>query len=305
MRKTLLSLAAVGIGLGAAGWILTAPETLEAGFAAGHKADAQNGSLVFAAAGCSSCHTAPDSPDNAEDAPPVLAGGQAFDSDFGTFYAPNISSDPTAGIGGWTLPQFARAVTAGVSPEGRHYYPAFPYAAYQHMTESDVADLFAYLQTLPAAEAEAPAHAVPFPFNIRRGLGAWKLAFMPDEYAVGGGLTPEQERGRYLAEGLAHCGECHTPRNAAGGLLPKRWLAGAPNPDGKGQIPNITPAELTWSQADLVEYFTSGFTPDYDTAGGQMAHVVANLAKLPQADREAIAAYLQAVPPVADETPAE
>ena len=122
---------------------------------------------------------------------------------------------------------------------------------------------------------------------------------------MGGGLTPEQERGRYLAEGLAHCGECHTPRNAAGGLLPKRWLAGAPNPDGKGQIPNITPAELTWSQADLVEYFTSGFTPDYDTAGGQMAHVVANLAKLPQADREAIAAYLQAVPPVADETPAE
>lgn len=300
-RRGLLALLAA---LGAAGWFVTAPAAEDPDFAAGHRPDVENGARVFAAAGCRSCHQPPDAPESENTAPPLLSGGQAFNSDFGTFYAPNISSDPVAGLGGWSLPQFANAVTQGVSPEGQHYYPAFPYAAYQHMTEGDVADLFAYLQTLPAATAEAPAHAVPFPFNLRRGLGLWKLAFMPEDYAVTGDLAPEQARGRYLAEALAHCGECHTPRNAAGGLELQRWLAGAPNPDGKGRIPNITPAELTWSQADIVGYFTTGFTPDYDTVGAQMAEVVENLALLPPRDREALAAYLMVVPPVPD-APAE
>ncbi|MFL4471022.1 cytochrome c [Tateyamaria armeniaca] len=229
--------------------------------------------------------------------PPVLAGGLAFPSDFGTFYAPNISSDATAGIGGWSVEEFASAVTLGVSPTGKHYYPAFPYAAYQHMTPGDLADLFAYMQTLPADATPSLPHDVGFPFNIRRGLGLWKLAFVPEQFVLEAG-SPVLERGRYLAEGLAHCAECHTPRNAVGGLDRSAWMAGAPNPSGKGKIPNITPAALDWSEGDLVEYFTSGFTPEYDSAGGEMAEVVENLSQLPRADREAIAAYVKALPAV-------
>jgi mono/diheme cytochrome c family protein len=110
--------------------------------------------------------------------------------------------------------------------------------------------------------------------------------------------TPELEAGRYLAEALAHCGECHTPRNAMGGLDRSRWLAGAPNPSGEGRIPNITPAALDWSAADIAEYLKSGFTPEFDTAGGSMAAVVAGTSRLSDADRAAIAAYVKAVPPV-------
>jgi mono/diheme cytochrome c family protein len=228
----------------------------------------------------------------------VLAGGLPFPSDFGTFHAPNISPDPNHGIGGWTLPQFARAVTRGVSPEGQHYYPAFPYAAYQHLAPQDVVNLFAYMQTLPAAEVPSLPHEVGFPFNVRRGLGVWKILFLKDEYVMADVSDAQVERGRYLVEGMAHCGECHTARNALGGLQRKAWLTGAPNPSGKGRIPGITPAHLDWSQVDLVEYFTSGFTPEYDSAGGEMAEVVRNLAQLPESDREAIAAYLKALPGV-------
>ena len=226
----------------------------------------------------------------------VLAGGLPFPSDFGTFHAPNISPDPTHGIGEWTLPEFARAVTRGVSPKGQHYYPAFPYTAYQHLAAQDVVNLFAYMQTLPAAEVPSLPHEVSFPFNVRRGLGAWKMLFSDEDFVLADASDAQVARGRYLVEGLAHCGECHTPRNALGALEREAWLTGAPNPSGKGRIPAITPAKLEWSEADLVEYFTSGFTPEYDSAGGEMAEVVSNLAQLPESDREAIAAYLKALP---------
>ena len=109
-------------------------------------------------------------------------------------------------------------------------------------------------------------------------------------------LTEEQAQGRYLVEALGHCGECHTPRNALGGLDRQAWLTGAPNPSGKGKIPALSPDKLNWSQADIAEYLRSGFTPDYDTAGGEMADVIENTSKLSDADRAAIAAYLQIVP---------
>lgn len=278
----------------AAGLFLTRPAVLADNFAPGFAPDSETGALVFAAAGCASCHTAPDA--NA-DGPPILAGGKNFPSDFGTFYAPNISPDPNVGIGNWDFATFARAVTLGVSPNGKHYYPAFPYSAYQHMKPDDVGHLFAFIQTLPPDATPSKAHDVGFPFNIRRGLGLWKLAFSPKDYVTTAG-TDVIARGRYLAEGLAHCAECHTPRNALGGLDQNRWMAGAPNPSGKGKIPNITPAALDWSERDLVEYFTSGFTPDYDSAGGEMAEVIENLGQLPETDRAAIAAFVKALPPI-------
>lgn len=284
---------AVVLGVvGAAGFALTRPQPLPDNSLAGITADPARGAIVFAAAGCASCHRAPDMDDG------PLAGGRAFASDFGTFYAPNISSDPVHGIGDWTDVQLASAIQRGVSPDGAHYYPAFPYTAYAKATTQDIADLIAHLRTLPADATSNRPHDVGFPFNIRRSVGAWKWLYSNDDWVLGGDLTAEQERGRYLAEALGHCAECHTPRNALGGLDRDRWLAGAPNPSGDGRIPNITPAALNWSAQDIAIYLESGFTPDFDTAGGTMADVVLNTAKLSDADRAAIAAYLKAVPPV-------
>jgi mono/diheme cytochrome c family protein len=289
--RLILGLAVAG---GIAGWWLTRPVPLSDADVAGLTADATRGEAVFHAAGCASCHMAPGAEGAAE---LVLSGGQTFATAFGTFIAPNISPSE-AGIGGWTLAEFASAVTRGVSPEGSHYFPAFPYAAYQNATLQDVADLKAFIDTLPVSDVASLPHEVGFPFNIRASIGGWKLLFGGGGWAVAENLTPTEARGRYIAEALAHCGECHTPRNALGGLQRSRWLAGAPNPSGEGSIPNITPAKLAWSEAEIVEYLTSGLSPDFDPAGGHMAHVVENMARLPATDRQAVAAYLKRVAPV-------
>lgn len=276
----------------AGGWWITAPAPLPAATFDGLTGDPARGELVFTAAGCASCHVAPDA---TGDAQLVLAGGQKFPSDFGTFIAPNISPAPQ-GIGGWTVADLGNALMAGVSPQGEHLYPALPYASYARMQPQDVADIHAYIQTLPPSDTASQPHDLGFPFNIRRTLGVWKLLFLNTDWVLQGDLTPEETRGREIVEALAHCGECHTPRNALGGMDTGRWLAGAPNPSGEGNIPNITPAKLTWSAGEIVSYLTTGFTPEYDSVGGHMAHVVENMAKLPDSDRQAVAAYLKKVP---------
>ncbi|MHA6323915.1 c-type cytochrome [Roseivivax sp. CAU 1753] len=293
MRRTILGLVGLAILAGAAGLWITRPKTVAAADYDGLVADADRGASVFVAAGCASCHAAPDAKG---DAKRVLSGGQAFATDFGTFYAPNISPHPESGIGTWTLTDIASAVTRGTSPEGQHYYPAFPYSAYIRMAPQDVADLWAHMLTLPASDIASKPHDVGFPFSIRASLGGWKLLFLDAAW-----ITPEPAddtiaRGRVLVEALAHCGECHTPRNALGGLDLDRWLAGAPNPSGKGRIPDITPAGLDWSATDIAYYLETGFTPDFDSVGGHMVAVVENFAKLPASDREAVAAYLKALP---------
>jgi mono/diheme cytochrome c family protein len=282
------------IGAGAV-WFLARPAPLSEAEVAGVKGDTSRGELVFWAAGCASCHMATGAKDEAQ---LVLSGGQRFPSDFGTFLAPNISQDPTQGIGNWTLLDLANAITRGVSPEGAHYYPALPYASYAKMELQDVADLFAFLQTLPADPTPSLPHELAFPFSIRQSIGVWKLLYLSDTWALPGNLTPTAARGRYIAEALAHCGECHTPRDLLGGMDQARWLGGAPNPSGDGRIPNITPAKLAWTSADIVQYLTTGFTPDFDVVGGHMAHVVENMARLPESDRLAVAEYLLAVPNV-------
>jgi mono/diheme cytochrome c family protein len=255
-----------------------------------------DGALLFAAAGCASCHMAPGAA-GAERL--VLSGGQEFASPFGTFVAPNISVDAEYGIGGWTLPEFAEAIQSGVGLDGQHYYPILPYAAYAGMTPQEVADLKAYMDDLPASTVPDQPHRVGFPFNIRRSLGLWKMMFVDIRPVVAVDPGSPAERGRHLVETMAHCGECHTPRNAFGGLDRSRWLAGAPTPDGKATVPNITPAALNWSKDEIVTYLTEGTTPDFDFVGGHMAHVVDNMALLPRSDVEAIADYLKAVPPLA------
>lgn len=293
MRRTLIFILVCLAALAAAGLLVTRAKPVDATALTGTEGDASRGESVFIAAGCASCHAAPDAEG---DAKLVLAGGQRFESDFGTFIAPNISPHSQEGIGDWTLAEFASAVQRGVSPEGQHYYPAFPYTSYVNMTDQDVVDLWAYWQTLPADTTPSAAHEVGFPFNIRRAVGAWKQLYLTDDWVMTSADTPELDRGRYLVEALAHCGECHTPRSALGGLDRSQWLAGAPNPTGRGTIPSLTPDDLTWGAGEIAYYLESGFTPEYDSAGGHMVAVIENFAKLPASDREAVAAYLKALP---------
>ena len=295
MRRALAILAVLALGGGAGLWLLSAPAAAPLPDAATAAGDAEAGRLVFAAAGCESCHVAPDA--GSGDGPPVLAGGQRFETGFGVFVAPNISMHQEAGIGAWTDAEIARAVIQGISPDGRHYYPAFPFRAYALATPDDIADLVAYLRTLPADPTPSAAHELNFPFSLRRGLGLWNLAAGAPGFVVAeDGLSEPALRGRYLAEALGHCGECHTPRDALGRLRTDAWFTGAPNPSGRGRIPAIHPGALSWSEADIAAYLESGLTPDFDVAGGSMAAVVRGLAKLPKEDLAALAAYLKAVP---------
>ncbi len=292
MRRVLSALILLAVFGLATFWFLTRPDFLPDDALAGLNADTTRGEQVFNAAGCASCHTAP----NAEpgDAP-VLSGGQEFPSPFGTFLAPNITPDPVQGIGGWSALDLANAMTRGISPQGAHYYPAFPYTSYARASLQDVVDLRAFLATLPADATPSQPHKIGFPFNIRRSLGGWKLLFANDDWIMPA-TDATLERGRYLVEALGHCAECHTARGPLGNLDLDKWMAGAPNPKGKGNIPGITPAQLDWSAQDIAYYFETGFTPDFDSAGGQMARVVENLSKLPASDRSAITAYLKALP---------
>ena len=281
-------------------WFLSAPALLDAATVAALGAgDAARGERIFWAGGCTSCHAPPKS---AGDARLELASGVALNTPFGTFIAPNISQDEDDGIGGWSTEDFANAMLKGVSPLGDHYYPAFPYASYARMDPADVGDLYAFMNTLPAVGGKAPDHSLSFPFNIRRGLGLWKLLYLGTDPVVAlSEETPETaRRGRYLVEGPGHCGECHTPRAFTGGADKSQWLAGATAAEGEGIVPNITSGEGgigDWSETDIAYYLETGFTPDFDSVGGAMVEVQKNIAELTPEDRAAIAAYLKAVPP--------
>ncbi|MCB8836193.1 cytochrome c [Aurantimonas sp. VKM B-3413] len=294
-------LAIVLIGAGAFE-LLTIPQRLPASQIADEGAgEASRGERIFWAGGCSSCHAAKDAKGEEK---LKLGGGAPLKTEFGTFYAPNISPDPVDGIGGWTLADFANALQRGVDDEGRHLYPAFPYTSYVKLKPGDVADLWAFLKTLPKIEGQAPQNDLPFPFNIRRGIGLWKLVFMDGSGPVidlPADAPKAAHDGQYLVEGPGHCGQCHTPRSfgGAGALMASQWLAGAPNPEGKGKVPNITPSKAgigSWSAKDIAYFLESGFTPDFDSVGGSMVDVQENMARLPAADREAIAVYLKAIP---------
>jgi mono/diheme cytochrome c family protein len=295
--KALAILAILGLG---GFWVLTIPHPLEASAIASHAPDVKNGEMIFNLGGCASCHAAKGAKG---DDRLKLAGGQALETPFGTFRVPNITPDPETGVGKWSVLDVVNAVTRGVSPGGRHYYPAFPYASYSRLTISDAIDLAGYLKTLPAVSNKVADHTLPFPFNIRRGLGLWKLLFLkPGPVLALGDVPADVKRGQYIVEGPGHCGECHTPRNPIGGLETSQWLAGAPVLEGKGRVPDITPHQAAlgaWSITDITFYLESGLTPDGDAVGGAMTEVVENMSKISKEDRSAIAAYLKVVPPVA------
>lgn len=299
MRRFLGALVFVALLGGAAFWLLTIPRGLPAAeLAYLPEGDAVRGETWFWAGGCASCHAAPGAKG---DERLRLGGGRVLKTDFGDFVVPNISSDPEDGIGGWSAGDLANAMLRGVSPDGRHLYPSFPYASYTRMKPEDIADLSAFLATLPAVAGRTEPHRLNFPFGVRRGIGLWKLAFLTDAPAVALATDdPAVLRGQYLAEGPGHCGECHTPRNFGGAMDVSRWMGGAPAPEGEGRVPNITSGEGGiggWSAGDIVYFFETGFMPDFDSVGGSMVEVQENMAMLEASDREALAAYLKAIPP--------
>ena len=290
-------LAAIIVGAAAFGvfWWLTATPTTLAVTEPFHRPNLANGLTAFNAGGCSSCHAVPGQPDRLR-----LGGGLAIPSPFGTFYAPNISSDPVDGIGRWTEAEFVDAVTKGISPAGFHYFPAFPYPSYQHAKVEDVRDLFAYLKTLAPLSGKVRDHDVPFPFNVRRNIGIWKLLFMDGKpFMPDAAHSAQWNRGAYLVNSLGHCAECHSPRNFLGGIIADKRFAGGPNPEGEGWVPNITQKGIgDWSAQDIADFLETGQMPDGDSAGGSMARVIRNVSQLSPEDRAAIADYIKSLPAV-------
>lgn len=298
MRRGIFLGAGIVVALGLASyWGLTEPSvgsgaeiTLQP-----RTPDLANGLVAFNAGGCSACHAVPDQPDRLK-----LGGGLALRSPFGTFYAPNISPDSADGIGQWTEAEFVNSLMRGVSPRGQHLFPAFPYTSYAHARIDDVRDLFAYLKTLAPVPGKVRDHDLPFPFNIRRNVGIWKLMFFDRKpFAPDSAHSAQWNRGAYLVNSLGHCAECHSPRNFLGGIISAQRFAGGPNPEGEGWVPNITPKGLSdWSAKDVDYFLKTGQTPDGDSAGGSMVAVIKNTSQLPDADTAAIAEYVKSLPPV-------
>lgn len=289
---SLLVLAVIGLMVF---WSVTTPAAVSPRALGSHTPDLDNGRTMFFAGGCAACHATPKQDDRTR-----LGGGLALKSPFGTFHVPNISPDRKDGIGGWTEAQFVTAMVKGTSPADTHYYPAFPYASYQRMRFEDLRDLFAFIKTLPAVAGRVRDHELPFPFNLRRLLGGWKWLFLDGKpFAPDPAQSAEWNRGAYLVNGPGHCAECHSPRDALGGIVAAQRFAGGRNPEGEGFVPNITPSGLkSWSVGDIEELLATGMTPEGDSVGSSMTAVVRNTAQLAPADRKAMAVYLKSLAPV-------
>lgn len=268
-----------------------------AAVAADEPVSVERGAYLVRAAGCISCHTAKDGP--------PLAGGLALKTPFGTYYSPNITPDPTTGIGGWSDEDFLRAVKLGQRPDGSHLFPVFPYPTYTKMTRADALAIKAWLFAQAPVQRANKAHDVPIPFGWRWTVGPWKtLFFEPGSWqAPADKPDPQWRRGAYLVEALTHCGECHTPRNMLGALDHDMWLAGTPDgPDGE-VVPNITPHPATgigdWSAGDIVTLMKDGLKPNFDDVQGSMAEAIRDsLSHLTDEDLRAVAAYLKSLPPI-------
>ncbi|MEE3327649.1 MAG: cytochrome c [Myxococcota bacterium] len=263
--------------------------------------NAERGRLVFDQSGGCSCHT--NYPDEGRDAP-VLAGGRALSTPFGVYYSTNITPDEETGIGRMSDAEFITAMQEGLAPDGQNYFPIFPYTSFTGIDDQDLVDLRAYLSTLPPVQrSNKPPDAMP-PFSWRWGVSLWKwLNFTPGRWQPDPARSKAWNRGDYLVNAPAHCGECHTPRDWTGGLDRSMWLAGsADGPDGE-LAPNITSDSRTgigsWHFRDLVWFLETGFKPDGDDTQGLMSEVIEHgYAHLPEEDLDAIATYLESVPAI-------
>jgi mono/diheme cytochrome c family protein len=252
----------------------------------------QRGRYLTDMGDCGACHTLPDSGQ-------LFAGGRPIETPFGTLLAPNITPDPETGIGAWTDDEVVNSLTKGTGRNGIHLYPAMPYAYSTKMTREDALAIRAYLNTIPAVRNPVQPNQLPFPFDVRAGLVAWDaLNFRPGEFQPIAGKSAAWNRGAYIVEGLAHCGLCHTPKNAVGGDETSQrfrgyelqgWFATDITNDSRRGIGS-------WSIEDVVTYLKSGHNR-FTAASGPMAEVVMDsTSKLTDEDLNAIAVYLKDQP---------
>lgn len=252
------------------------------------------GEYLIHAGGCITCHTKDE-----KDAVP-LAGGRALKSPFGTFYSPNITPHEQTGIGAWSDDEFVDAFWNGIDPDGKHYFPAFPYTSYTGVSRADLLALKAYLFSLQPVEAPQIEHDLSLLVSSRAAAGIWKSRyFEPGRFEPDPARSEEWNRGAYLVRHLGHCGECHTPRGRLGGMLDDQALSGNPEGPGDEKIPSIRDTEdgiSDWSVSDIEYFLDIGMLPDGDFAGGSMAPVIEdNTSHLTRADRLAIATYLKSL----------
>ena len=262
------------------------------------QAQLERGAYIFNAADCAACHT------NFKEKGQLLAGGRALNTPFGKLYSPNITADPEHGIGKWSDADFIRALRKGIAPDGSRYFPVFPFTSFTKMTDADMADLKAYIFSLPTSTQPDQPHDVDFPFGWRFLLRPWRwLNFAEGSFEPDSAQSPDWNRGAYLVEALGHCGECHTPRGWLGGLDSDDGLSGTTDgPDGQ-KVPNITPDEATgigtWSDRDIAGLLKTGILPDGDVVGSVMGEVVQwSTSRLTDDDRAAIAIYLKSLPAI-------
>ena len=277
-------------------WFLSAPRPLpQSALPQNHVADIANGELLYNAAGCRSCHL--PGPDVASPDPNLPAGGKPLKTPVGTFYPPNITPDAATGIGNWTELQFVNAVMRGISPDGRHYIPAFPYTSYAAMKIEDILDIRAYLMTLQPVTSPKRDADVPLAFFVRRGMGLWKwigldtASWQPDP-----GQSESWNRGAYLVNGPGHCAECHTPRNLFMARDNAKAFMGGPHLEGEGRVPSLRDliGRGRYKDAnDIASALQFGEMLGYDkVSSGGMGQVQQNVSKLPEADIKAIGEYL-------------
>ena len=257
------------------------------------KAEIARGATLVAMGNCAECHTAQGSPS--------LAGGYPVPTPFGTIYGTNLTPDPQTGIGGWSEAAFARAMHRGIRRDGAYLYPAFPYTHFTRISDQDVKAIYAYLMTRPPVQHEVPAPKLPFPLGIRLVMAGWNLFYFdPGRFQPAADKSQTWNRGAYIAEGLGHCGACHTPHNSLGAEIRQNRYAGG-NAEG-WHAPALnanSPAPVPWTKAQLAAYLTSGFAQDHGVAAGPMAGVARSLKNLPDADVTALATYVAAIGPQA------
>ena len=255
----------------------------------------ERGEYLAKAADCMVCHTAPGGKD--------YAGGLGIRLPFGTLYSTNITPDKGTGIGNYSDQDFLNALHRGVRRDGARLYPAMPYTSYTYLADADALAIKAYLFSLPPVHAAAPANTLAFPFNQRWGMMFWSALFDPDtRFEPDTSKSPEWNRGAYLAEALAHCGECHTPRNLAFALDNRKKFAGAVTAGWRAF--NISSDKTTgigaWHDDDLISYLSLGHVSGHGTASGPMGEVVdQSLSQMAPEDIRAVVAYLRSAPATA------
>jgi cytochrome c553 len=260
------------------------------------------GEYLVHAGACASCHT------DQREGSGWLAGGRELKSPYGTFHVPNITPDPETGIGRWTEEDFVRAMTEGLTPEGQHYYPIFPYAWYRNMVLDDMRAMWAYLRTVPPVRNQVRDHELMFPFSIRFFLIGWKLLNLEVAPDIDPKGDPMVARGDYLVNALGHCAACHTPSGPIYIYTEADYLSGHVDIPGSYTAPNITPDPVTgigdWSDEDIARSLAIGMRPDGTPLRGPMAdYVAAGSRHLTPEDHAAITAYLRAIPPLANPVP--